>query len=74
MTDRQTVEEFERAVAGFDKVTEVRRVFGVPDYIIRVDVADGNAYERFRTEKITKLPAVHRIISHQTMKLVKGIE
>ncbi|MFG2732752.1 Lrp/AsnC family transcriptional regulator [Streptomyces canus] len=74
MTNRQTVEEFERAVAAFDEVTEVRRVYGVPDYIIRVDVADGNAYERFTTEKMTKLPAVHRIISHQTMKLVKGIE
>ncbi|MER6958061.1 MULTISPECIES: Lrp/AsnC family transcriptional regulator [unclassified Streptomyces] len=74
MTNRQTVERFEQAVAAFDEVTEVRRVFGVPDYIIRVDVADGNAYERFQTEKMTQLPGVHRIVSHQTMKLIKSFE
>lgn len=49
-------------------------MFGVPDYIIRVDVADGNAYERFQTEKMTQLPGVHRIVSHQTMKLIKSFE
>lgn len=72
MTDRQTVEDFETSVAALDEVTEVRRVYGVPDYIVRVDVADGNAYERFQTEKMTKIPGVRHIISHPTMKVIKG--
>lgn len=74
MTNRQTVEDFETAVAALDEVTEVRRVYGVPDYIVRVDVADGNEYERFQTQKMTKLPGVHRIISHPMMKLIKSID
>ncbi|WP_309081678.1 Lrp/AsnC family transcriptional regulator [Zhihengliuella sp.] len=72
MTDRQTVEDFETAVAALEEVTEVRRVYGVPDYIIRVDVADGNEYERFQTEKMTKLPGVRHIDSRLTMKLIKS--
>jgi len=74
MTDRQTVEDFETAVAALDEVTEVRRVYGIPDYIVRVDVADGNEYERFQTQKMTKLPGVHRIISHPMMKLIKSLD
>lgn len=64
MTNRQTVEDFETAVAALGEVTEVRRVYRVPDKIIRVDVADGNKYERFQTQKMTKLPGVHRLICH----------
>lgn len=72
MTNRETVEEFETAVAALDEVTEVRRVYGVPDYIVRVDVADGNEFERFQMQKMTKLAGVHRIISHPMMKLIKS--
>jgi DNA-binding Lrp family transcriptional regulator len=46
----------------------------VPDYIVRVDVADGNEYERFQTPKMTKLPAIHRITSHPMMKLIKNLD
>lgn len=69
----ETVQEFEKAVAALTEVTEVRRVYGVPDYIVRVDVADGNEYERFQTQKMTKLPGIHRIISHPMMKLIKSL-
>lgn len=72
MTDRQTVEDFETAVAALPEVTEVRRVYGVPDYIVMVDVADGNEYERFQTQKMTKLPGIRHITSHPMMKLIKG--
>jgi DNA-binding Lrp family transcriptional regulator len=39
-----------------------RRVYGVLDYTVTVDVADGNEYERFQTQKMTKLPVIHHII------------
>lgn len=73
MTNSETVQEFEKAVAALTEVTEVRRVYGVPDYIVRVDVGDGNEYERFQTQKMTKLPGIHRIISHPMMKLIKSL-
>ena len=35
-TDRRTVDDFEAAVASFDKVVAVRRLFGQPDYLVQV--------------------------------------
>lgn len=71
MTDLPTVEEFETAVADLEEVVEARRVFGRPDYILRVLVADVAEYERFQTTKLLRLPGVSRTISYQTMKLIK---
>jgi DNA-binding Lrp family transcriptional regulator len=71
MNDQRSFEEFESAVAAMDEVVEARRVFGSPDYILRVLVADVAAYERFQTSKVLVLPGVSRTISHQTMKLIK---
>jgi DNA-binding Lrp family transcriptional regulator len=51
----------------------VVRVCGVPGYIVRVDVADGNEYERFQTQKMAKLPGIQRINSHPMMKLIKSL-
>lgn len=72
MNDQRSVEEFESQVAAMDEVVEARRVFGRPDYILRIMVADVAAYERFQTTKLLVLPAVSRTISHQTMKLIKA--
>ncbi len=71
MTDLQTVEEFEAAVTAFDEVVEARRLFGRPDYYLRVLVADHTQYEIFSMGKLTRLPAISRIVSHQTMRLLK---
>ncbi|MDX6741286.1 Lrp/AsnC family transcriptional regulator [Actinocorallia sp. A-T 12471] len=68
----QTVEEFEADVAAHDEVLEFRRMFGRPDYYIRVAVSDQVAYERFLSQKIMMLPAVSRVDSHLTMKRIKG--
>src|SRR5437773_12169827 len=38
-SDLNTVQEFEATVAGYDEVTELRRMFGHPDYFLRVAVA-----------------------------------
>ena len=70
--DRATVEEFERRIAAMDAVLECRRMFGVPDYIIRVAVADTTAYEAFYMSELAELPGVGRVNSQFTMKLVKG--
>lgn len=68
LNDAQTVKAFEDAVLALDEITEARRLFGLPDYYLRVNVADVAAYERFTMEKLTKLPAVSRVTSHQSMK------
>ncbi|MFD9127744.1 Lrp/AsnC family transcriptional regulator [Kitasatospora sp. NPDC059571] len=71
-TDRKTFEEFEDIVAAYEEVTEFRRLFGRPDYFIRVAVADHAAYEDFLTRKLSGLPGVLRLTSHLTMKRIKG--
>ena len=71
MNDQATVDEFESAVSALDEVVEVRRVFGAPDYILRVLVADVGEYEQLQTNKLLRIRGVIRTISHQTMKLVK---
>jgi DNA-binding Lrp family transcriptional regulator len=70
--DRATVEEFERKIAEMDAVLECRRMFGVPDYVVRVAVADAAAYESFYINELAELPGVGRVNSQFTMKLVKG--
>ena len=70
--DRATVEEFERRIAAMDAVTECRRMFGVPDYLVRVAVADTAAYEAFYMNELAELPGIGRVSSQFTMKLVKG--
>lgn len=70
--DRATVEEFERRIAGMEAVVECRRMFGVPDYIVRVAVLDAEAYEAFYMNELAELPGVGRVNSQFTMKLVKG--
>jgi DNA-binding Lrp family transcriptional regulator len=70
VTDLGTLQDFEAAVAGFEEVVEFRRMFGRPDYFLRVLVADQTAYEEHHM-KLLGLPAVSRVVSHQTMKRIK---
>ncbi|WAZ19161.1 Lrp/AsnC family transcriptional regulator [Streptomyces cinnabarinus] len=70
--DRKSFEEFEATVSSYEEVIEFRRMYGRPDYFIRVAVADHAAYETFLTGKLSGLPAVLRLTSHLTMKKIKG--
>lgn len=71
VNDGPTIEDFEAAATALPEVTEVRRMFGQPDYYLRVLVADPEEYEALTT-KLSRLPALSRFVSHQTMRLVKG--
>jgi DNA-binding Lrp family transcriptional regulator len=70
--DRATVEAFEDRVAALDGVVELRRMFGLPDYFIRAQVADAAAYERWLITHLLGDPAIARVDSRITMKLVKS--
>jgi len=70
--DRKTVAEFEETMASYEEVIEFRRMYGRPDYFVRVAVADHAAYEAFLTQKLSGLPAVLRLESHLTMKKIKA--
>jgi len=69
--DLATVEAFEERVAAMEEVAELRRMFGIPDYLLRVQVADLPAYERWLTTQLMGDPAIARVDSRITMKLLK---
>jgi DNA-binding Lrp family transcriptional regulator len=69
--DWKTVEAFEDRLAAMDEVAELRRMFGIPDYFIRTQTADIASYERWLTTQLMGDPAVARVDSRITMKLLK---
>jgi DNA-binding Lrp family transcriptional regulator len=70
--DREAMmEAFEARVAEIDEVTECRRMFGDPDYLLWVAVADLEAYEEVYMAKLVGLPGVARTVSQLTMKTIK---
>lgn len=69
--DKKTVDAFEEAIAGFDEVMEVQRMFGQPDYYVKIAVEDLVMYEKFLSENILTLPGILKVHSRFTMKTVK---
>ena len=70
--DRATFEAFEEAVAALEEVVEVRRMFGLPDYLLRVATDSIESYETFVSTKLGDVPGMDKLDSHITMKLIKS--
>lgn len=68
--DRDTVAEFERAIADIPDVLDAQRLFGEPDYLLRVATADLAAFQRLYDERLATLPGVQRLTSTLVMKHV----
>jgi DNA-binding Lrp family transcriptional regulator len=65
-----TVEDFECAVAAIPNVLQAQRLFGEPDYLLRIATTDLVAYQRLYDETLVKLPGVRRMNSTVVMKHV----
>jgi DNA-binding Lrp family transcriptional regulator len=70
--DQQTVVRFEAEAAALEEVIELRRMFGLPDYVLRVGTPDLDSFETFVTARLGAVPGIGRIDSHLTMKVVKS--
>ncbi|SFM83790.1 DNA-binding transcriptional regulator, Lrp family [Pimelobacter simplex] len=70
--DRVTVEAFEERTAAMDEVVEFRRMFGLPDYFIRVRTRDLESYEQWLSTRLMGDPAISRVDSRLTMKSIKS--
>ncbi len=68
--DRSTVALFEQAVAQVPQVIQAERLFGDPDYLLRVISADLPAFQRLYDDKLATLPGVQRLSSTLVMKQV----
>ncbi|HEV2933861.1 MAG TPA: Lrp/AsnC family transcriptional regulator, partial [Streptosporangiaceae bacterium] len=68
--DAATIAAFESGLADVPEVRHAERLFGDPDYLIRVATADLVSYQVMRDEKLATLPGVHRISSTIVMKRI----
>ena len=68
--DAATIADFERGLAKVAEVRHAERLFGDPDYLVRVATADLDAYQSLRDEKLATLPGVRRLTSTIVMKRI----
>ncbi|MFE0525630.1 Lrp/AsnC family transcriptional regulator [Streptomyces sp. NPDC058954] len=68
--DQGTVTAFEEAVTAIPHVLQAQRLFGEPDYLLRVATSDLTAYQRLYDERLVRLPGVRRLTSTLVMKHV----
>jgi DNA-binding Lrp family transcriptional regulator len=68
--DAATIAEFESGLAKVPEVRHAERLFGDPDYLVRVATADIVAYQELRDEKLATLAGVQRLTSTIVMKRV----
>ncbi len=68
--DADTVAAFEAALAALPQIRHAERLFGDPDYLLRVVATDLNAYATLRDQKLATLPGVQRITSTIVMKRI----
>ena len=62
---------FEKAILDAPQVRECHNVTGNYEYILRIEVADLNAYKEFHSEVLGTIPGVQGITSFISMETVK---
>ena len=68
--DSHGVGAFEAAVLEVPQVIEAQRLFGEPDYLLRVITRDLSAFQQLYDEKLSALPSVQKLTSTLVMKSV----
>ncbi|WP_225726993.1 MULTISPECIES: Lrp/AsnC family transcriptional regulator [unclassified Nocardia] len=68
--DRGTVAAFEQALTEIPQVLQAQRLFGDPDYLLRVVAADLPAFQQLYDDRLATLPGVGRLTSTLVMKQV----
>jgi DNA-binding Lrp family transcriptional regulator len=68
--DAATVAAFEAALAAVPRIRHAERLFGDPDYLLRVVAADLNDYAALRDHELASLPGIMRITSTIVMRRI----
>ena len=67
---RQILDDFEQAIEQADEITEAHLMTGQSDYLLKVEVREGDTYERIHRELLAGLPGVQRLISHFSIRAI----
>jgi DNA-binding Lrp family transcriptional regulator len=65
-----TVAAFEKAIAEVPDIVQAQRLFGDPDYLLRVVAKDLRAFQRLYDSTLSALPGVQRLTSTLIMKSI----
>ena len=68
--DRETLLAFEQGLAAIPNVVQAERLFGDPDYLLRIVVADLQAFQNLEDDRLCALPGVQRLTSTLVMKRI----
>ncbi len=68
--DRDTLLGFEAGVVAIPEVVSAQRLFGDPDYLLRILTRDLTAYQILEDDHLAALPGVQRITSTLVMKQI----
>ncbi|MEV6548672.1 Lrp/AsnC family transcriptional regulator [Streptomyces sp. NPDC051597] len=68
--DADTVTAFEEAVTAIPHVIQAQRLFGEPDYLLRVATTDLSAFQQLYDQQLARMPGVQRLTSTLVMKNV----
>lgn len=69
-SDNETIAALEEAVACVPNIVQAQRLFGDPDYLLRVVTTDLAAFQRLYDSTLSALPGVRRLTSTLIMKSV----
>jgi len=67
---RQVLAEFEQAIRECHEITEAHLMGGQADYLLKVEVREGDSYERIHRELLAGLPGVQRLVSLFSIRTV----
>ena len=68
--DRETLLAFEAGIAAIPEITHAQRLFGDPDYLLRILTKNLAAYQELEDDHLAALPGVQRITSTLVMKQI----
>jgi DNA-binding Lrp family transcriptional regulator len=68
--DRDTLLTFEAGIAAIPEVIQAQRLFGDPDYLLRILTKNLAAYQVLEDDHLAALPGVQRITSTLVMKQI----
>lgn len=68
--DRDTLDAFEASVTAIPAVIAAHRLFGDPDYLLRILTKNLDAYQHLYDDHLATLPGVQRLTSTLVMKSV----
>ena len=67
---REQLDTFETAIAAIPNVLHAQRLFGDPDYLLRVVATDLDTFRRLYDDQLSALPGVQRLTSTLVMKSI----